>query len=47
MKQLRVNKEKWDEKEFEVEPFICKDVLGESWGLMEDEIETLKGVILE
>lgn len=45
MKQLRENKEKWDIKEFEVEPFICSD-LGDVT-FTEDEIEKLKGVIIE
>jgi hypothetical protein len=46
MKQLRENKETWDIKEFEIEPFICKEPLDESLKLEENEVELLKGVII-
>lgn len=47
---LKANKEtaeKWQDKEFEVEPFICTDTeYIEDLDLHKEEIELLKGVIL-
>ena len=46
LKKIREVSEEWNEKEFEVEPFICKEI-PKGLILEEDELEVLEGVILE
>lgn len=46
LKSINELSDKWDKKEIEVEPFICKEIPS-SIEFTEDEIETLKGLIIE